>query len=203
MPLKKIILELARTEEHPLHACLHLIAYAGLRRGEALGLKWRNTDLVAGSISVVETLGRSHHQGLIFQAPKTKAGRRVVDLDARTVEVLREHQGQQLLGKMQAEGAYQDRDLVFADNLGRPLDPMGVTRGFQALAKRQGMAHIRLHDLRHFNASVMLQSGQNPALVSRRLGHADITTTMNLYVHVMPGYGKQAADAFARAMEQG
>jgi integrase len=129
------ILETAREQEHPLYACLWLIAYTGVRRGEALGLRWQDVNLEAGTISIAQTLGRSL-DGLIFQPPKTSAGRRVIDLDDKTVDVLRAHQGQQLLYKAQLEGAYEDQGLVFADPLGHPMNPMAVTGPFSPLPRR-------------------------------------------------------------------
>ena len=80
---------------------------------------------------------------------------------------------------------------------------MALTRAFQSLAKRMGLTGIKLHDLRHFHASVMLQHGQNPALVSKRLGHVSVSTTLDIYSHILPGWQKEAANAFAKAMDQG
>ena len=196
------ILGTARRQEHPLFPCLWLIAYTGVRRGEALGLRWQDVSLEAGTISIVQTLGRSL-EGLIFQPPKTSAGRRVVDLDDETIAVLRAHQGQQLLYKTQLEGAYEDQGLVFANPLGRPLNPMAVTRAFQSLAKKAGLEGANVHQLRHFHATVTLQSGQSIVTVSKRLGHASTSITADIYAHSMPGWQKEAANAFAKAMRQG
>ena len=195
------VLELARTEEHPLFPCLYLIAYTGMRRGEALGLRWQDVDLEAGAVSIVQTLSRSVDRGLMFQPPKTNSGRRVIDLDEGTVAVLRAHQGQQLLHKLKLEGTFQENGLVFAGPLGDPLNPMAITRVFQSFAKRLGLKGARIHDLRHFHTSVMLQSGQTLLLVSKRLGHASIVTTGDIYGHLLPGWQKGAANAFAKAME--
>ena len=194
------ILEIAKVNEHSLFPCLHLLAYTGIRRGEALGLRWKDVNLEAGAISITQTLGRAN-DGLIFQPPKTSSGRRTIDLDSRTVEVLHSHKGRQLLEKLNATGAYQDIDLVFANPLGQPLNPMSVTKAFQALAKKADIARIRLHDLRHFHCSVLLQLHQSIALVSKRLGHASIST-MDIYRHILPGWQKEAADAFAEAMTE-
>jgi len=79
---------------------------------------------------------------------------------------------------------------------------MAVTRSFQSLAKRAGLSGIKLHDLRHFHASVILQQGQSPALVSKRLGHASVAMTMDIYSHILPGWQKEAADQFAKAMQR-
>ena len=194
------MLALAKAEEHPLFPCLHLIAYTGIRRGEALGLCWHDVDLEAGIISITQTLSRSVRKGLIFQPPKTNSGRRTIDLDEGTVEVLRAHHGRQLLQQMELEGAYKDNDLLFPGPLGEPMNPMAVTRACGSLAKRVSLEGTRVHDLRHFHASVMLQSNQSVVLVSKRLGHASVSMTADIYAHVLPGWQKEAANAFAKAM---
>jgi len=199
----KEILELAEKEGHPLYPCLYLIAYTGLRRGEALGLRHKDLNLETGLISIVQTVGRSIHKGVIIEPTKTTYGRRNVDLDDDTVAVLRAHIGKQLLNRMELEGAYQDHGLVFPDLLGNPLNPMALTRAFQSFAKRLGLVGAKLHDLRHFHASVMLQNGQSLLLVSKRLGHASISTTGDIYGHLLPGWQKEAANAFAKAMREG
>lgn len=197
------ILKLAEEEEHPLFPCFHLIAYTGLRRGEALGLRHQDLNLEGGMISIFQSLVRSLQKGLIMEPTKTNAGRRLIDLDDGTVAVLRAHLGKQLLSRMELEGAYEDNGLVFPGPLGEPLKPMTLTRAFQSFAKRLGLEGAKLHDLRHFHASVMLQSGQSLLLVSKRLGHASISTTGNVYGHLLPGWQKEAANAFAKAMKEG
>ena len=199
----KEILRLAEEEGHPLYPCLYLMAYTGLRRGEALGLRHQDLNLETGLISVVQTVGRSLHKGVIIEPTKTAYSRRSVDLDDGTVSVLRAHLGEQLLHRMELEGAYEDYGLVFPDPLGKPLNPMALTRAFQAYAKRLGMKGAKPHDLRHFHASVMLQNGQSLLLVSKRLGHASIATTGDIYGHLLPGWQKEAANAFAKAMKEG
>lgn len=104
---------------------------------------------------------------------------------------------------MELEGAYQDHGLLFPGALGEPLNPMTLTRCYQRYAKRLGIERARLHDLRHFHASVMLQNGASLLLVSRRLGHASVATTGDVYGHLMPGAQKEAANDFARAMDRG
>jgi integrase len=197
------ILSLAEAEEHPLFACFHLIAYTGLRRGEAIGLRHQDLNLEAGTISIVQTIIRSLHKGIIVEPTKTNAGRRMIDLDDETIDVLRAHLGKQLLRRMELEGSYEDNGLVFPGPLGEPLNPMAVTRGFQSFAKRMGFNGGKVHDLRHFHASVMLQNGQSLLLVSKRIGHASVSTTGDVYGHLLPGWQKEAANAFAKAMKEG
>ena len=112
-----------------------------------------------GGISIVQTVGRSLHKGVIIEPTKTTYSRRSVDLDDDTVAVLRAHIGKQMLHRMELEGAYEDHGLVFPDGLGKPMNPMTVTRAFQSFAKRLGLQGAKVHDLRHFHASVMLQNG--------------------------------------------
>ena len=196
------ILEAARWQEHPLFPSLWLIAYTGVRRGEALGLRWQDVNLETGTISIVQTLGRSL-EGLTFEPPKTGAGRRVIDLDHETLGILREHQGRQILWKAELDGAFHDQGLVFPNALGEPLNPMALTRAFQSLARKAGLPETRLHILRHFHASVMLQAGQSWVTVSKRLGHASASITADIYAHSLPGWQKEAANAFAKAMKEG
>ena len=107
------------------------------------------------------------------------------------------------LGRAEMGNAYQDAGLVFPGLLGGPLNPMKLTRAFQGLAKKEGIRGARLHNLRHFHASVMLQSGASLLLVSKRLGHASVATTGDIYGHLLPGWQKEAANNFAKAMEEG
>ena len=157
----------------------------------------------AGTIPIVQTISRSLHKGIIVQSTKTNAGRRLIDLDDLTVGILRAHRGKQLLNRMELEGAYEDSGLVFPGPLGEPLNPMALTRAFQSFAKRLGPEGAKVHDLRHFHASVLLQNGQSLLLVSKRLGHASISTTGDVYGHLLPGWQKEAANAFAKAMKEG
>jgi integrase len=193
------LLALAEAKGHPLFPALHLTAYTGCRRGEVLALTWQYVNLEAGTAAIVRSLGRAR-AGLVFEEPKTTAGRRILDLDDRTVEVLRAHRGHQLLQKMEAGEAYSDQGLVFANELGAPINPIMLTRTFQGFAKQAGLGHVKLHALRHSHASILFAEGEDIFAVSRRLGHASIVTTANIYGHVLPGAGKRQADAFARAM---
>ena len=194
------VLDIAKEQEHPLYPCLHLIAYTGARRGEALALRWQNVNLESGTISIVESLGRSVEKGLVFSPPKTRSGRRVVDLDDDTVALLRAHQGRQLLWQVELGDVFRNQGLVFPNLTGGPLNPMALTREYQRLAAQAGLKAGRLHDLRHFHVSVMLHSGETMVMVSKRLGHATVSTTADIYAHIAPGWQKEAAQRFAKVM---
>jgi integrase len=98
---------------------------------------------------------------------------------------------------------HEDNDLVFPDEFGAPLNPMALTRALQRAARQAEAGHVKLHDLRHFHASLLLQSGQSPVLVSKRLGHSSVSMTLDVYGHLMPGWQREAAEVFAKAMSNG
>ena len=195
-----LILELAN--ETPYAPPLTFLARTGCRRGECLGLRWSDVDLENGTASIVQTLQRVRKQGLVFLPPKSAKSRRAISLDAETVRSLREHRGKQVLLKVELGDAWGDHGLVFPGALGQPLDPATLTRNFKKLAGRVGMSHVRLHDLRHFHATMLLKSGTHLKVVQERLGHASIAITADTYSHVAPGLQKAAAEAFSDAMEQ-
>ena len=116
--------------------------------------------------------------------------------------MLREHRGKQLLRQVELDGAYSDQGLVFPGPLGGPIDPSVLTRTFGKLVRRIGLTATRLHDLRHFHATLLLEQGTNPKVVQERLGHSSFAITMDTYSHVAPGLPKQAAQDFALAMEK-
>jgi integrase len=191
--------------EHSEHFTLwHVLAATGMRRGEALALRWRDVDLGASTISVRRSAGVIRNRG---EAPQlvegdTKSGKpRVVDLDPETVGVLRAHRRER--GAMALQLARDDA-LVFADHEGRPLYPEGVSRWFRADLTRcrkalgdETVPAIRLHDLRHTHASLLLSAREPVHVVSRRLGHASPNVTMAVYAHVLPGSQREAANLFA------
>jgi integrase len=196
------ILRRAGDDENDMFPALWLTTYTGIRRGECLGLTWSNTDLKVGQISITQGLVRSKAKGLILESPKSKSGRRVIDLDEETVEVLRLYRANQAEHRLRLGGVYQDRDLVFANELGDFVNPMKMTRALDKYARLEGAPDMRVHDLRHFHASVLLQSGMNIVLVSKRLGHSSVSMTLNEYGHLLPGWQKEAAQAFAQAMKK-
>ena len=166
----------------------------------SLGLRWSDVDLENGVASIVQSLQRLKGKGLVLQPPKSSKSRRAVAIDPDTVAMMREHRGRQLLYQVELDGAYEDQVLVFPEPLGGLLDPSVLTRTFEKLVLKAGLANIRLHDLRHFHATLMLQEGANPKIVQERLGHSSFAITMDTYSHVVPGLQEQAAKDFAAAM---
>lgn len=191
-----------------LGALFELVALTGLRRGEACGLRWTDVDLSRGLLvvrqQVVQVDGqarpcaacRAEHRGIVFGAPKTASGdARRVDLGERGVGVLLGHRLEQDAERAAWGDAYADHGLVFAREDGNPLAPDLITKRFGELVRRAGMRPIRLHDLRHGRASLLLAAGVPLSVVSKVLGHSSITITSDTYSHLLEGVGRAAADA--------
>lgn len=193
----------AEIEGHHLYACIYLVAYTGIRRGEALGLMWSDVDLDRGRIMISKQLIKTKELGVIENQPKTEAGRRVVNLDASTVGVLRRHRLQQEKLKATMGPAYRDRGYVFSNEYGDWITPPVLYTSVRHLGERAGHQGMHPRNLRHFHASVVLQTGENPVVVSKRLGHSKVSITTDIYAHALQGWQQQAAEAFAAAMEDG
>ena len=186
----------------PYHSVFSFMVRTGCRRGEALGLEWRHVDLENGTASIVQSLQRIGTTGLRFVLPKSARSRRSIALDEHTVDLLRDHRGGHVLTMAQFGSTYEDNGLVFPGPLGKPLDPATLTRNFEKLALRAGKRHVRLHDLRHFHASMLLKAGIHLKVVQERLGHSSIAITADTYSHVAPSLQRAAADVFARDMQK-
>ena len=196
MKVVRRLLKQARLEDHRMFAYLHVLSYTGLRRGEAMALKWENVNLRRGTVFVVATVVKAK-QGLISKRPKTRRAVRTVDLDDGTIEVLREHRARQT----DLSGGDGHSGLVFPDHSGEWMKPTTMGRDLKALATRVGAGGMTFHDFRHFHATMLLQQGQSVVVVSQRLGHADPGITLRIYGHVLAGWQKGAAQAFAEAMD--
>ena len=189
------LLELAEAEDHPLFPFLFVLTYTGMRKGELWGLTWRYVDLAAGLIRVVEGTVRTKKQGNVTYRPKTDKGVRSIDLPEVAVDFLRDlrlHQGE----------AVKPDALVFPGADGNMMPETTMMRQLKELGARVGAPDITFHALRHFHASVCLEDDEYALATSRRLGHSSITTTMDVYGHLLKGRQKSLAQSFAKAMQR-
>ena len=175
-----------------------LAATGGLRRGEICGLRWRDLDLEPRTgpphLQVRQQLVL-HDRQLVFTVPKTAASRRRVALDEHTVALLRRHHLRQRTERLAAGPGWQDNDLVVCKPDGSPVDPTNWTRHFFRTAERLGLPKIRFHDLRHTHATLALQAGIHPKIMSERLGHTSTAFTLDIYSHAVPSLQGEAAAA--------
>jgi integrase len=176
-----------------LYACYALALGTGMRKGELLGLAWRDINMVDGWINVRQTIVSVDFK-IQRSTPKTKAGRRSIALDASMIEILRAHRLRQLKERdLMGLPAQQPDDLAFSQPDGSPLHPGLFTDTFDRRVKAAGVSRIRFHDVRHTAASLMLAQGAHPKIVSERLGHASVSITLDLYSHSVPSLQQDAA----------
>jgi integrase len=188
----------------------HVLAFTGMRRGEALALRWRDVDLDTAALRIRRSAGmiRNAGEGAGVVEGDTKSGKpRLIDLDAPTAAVLRAHRRER--GALALQLARDDA-LVFGDIEGYHRNPEHTSRQFARDVGRccdelgsDALPRIRLHDLRHTHATIMLSAREPVHVVSARLGHASPVVTMTVYAHVLPGSQRHAADHFAALVEGG
>jgi integrase len=190
---EQLALFLDSIEGERLAAAFVLLATTGMRRGEALGLRWGDLDLPAGRLSIVQTITTVRDK-IVISPPKTSRSRRSVSLDPVTVAALRDHRRRQNEERLWAGEAWSNTsDLVFTNEVGEAVHPSAFSYLFKSSVRRSGLPRIRLHDLRHTYATVALAAGVHPKIVSERLGHATIAVTLDLYSHVTPAIDAEAA----------
>ena len=181
-----------------LYPALHLTAHTGMRRGEIVGLKWGDLDNERKRLSISRTLqtvgGVPTEVGV-----KTRTGRRCVDLDTETLNILNRWQQRLHCDDL----PHRDDDRMFCNTTGRHLNPESISQLFERIVRNSELPRIRFHDLRHTHASILLASGTPIKVVTERLGHAHPAFTIATYQHLLPGMGADAADQFAALVVPG
>jgi len=186
---------LEEAKKGPYYCLFHCYLFTGVRRSELLALRWIDLDLLGMTMSINRQM-KFIKRVVSYKTPKTKSGRRMLDLSPESCQVLRDHREyQERIRRESGLPPVQDTDLVFCRFDNSPYLPDGVTHSWTKLVKRCGY-DVTLHGARHSNASLLLKAGVSPKVIQERLGHASISTTLNLYAHVVPGMGKAAALAF-------
>ncbi len=174
-----------------LYAAFCLALKTGLRRGEILGLRWKDIDFKEKKLHVRQILVEARDPNgekkvaLVFQEPKTKKSQRTIPLTDDLIKLLKQHRARQNEEKLIFGKDYQDHGLVFCGEDGRPIWPRNFLRHFTALQKKAGIKHHRIHDLRHTFATLLLAEGEELKNVQELLGHEKISTTADIYTKVL------------------
>lgn len=184
---------LSQLEGSNLYLPAFLALHTGMRRGEVLGLRWADVDLENRLISVSHSLSQVGKQ-VTLGTPKTKSSRRRITIDEDTVAVLRQVRASQesereLLGSSIADDGY-----IVTTSPGQHWKPNSFSSSFSARMKRLGFKKVNYHGLRHTHATLLMGSNIHPKVVSERLGHSNISTTLDIYSHVTPNMQREASD---------
>lgn len=189
---------LAVLDRDRLDAAIFVALTTGLRCGELLGLEWSDINWEAGTLTVNRNLVQVREDGkarLVFQEPKTEAGRRTIPLPEEVLKALRAHKARQAQERLAAGCGYRDHGLVFCTSIGTPVNPRNLVRSFHRLCKLAGIERANLHSLRHTFATRLLEANEHPKVVQELLGGSQIGVVLDLYSHV-------SMDLKRRAMER-
>ena len=175
-----------------MYIVLYLLFNTGLRRGELLALRWENVDLVNGVISVKENMVRGEN-GYVIKSPKTESGIRDIHIGDDLVAELRKEKAQYARDMLDYGVGFNTNGFVVRKKNGDPICPDSMTQKWERFVERYDLPKIRLHDTRHSNATALIEAGVSPKVVQERLGHTDISMTLNTYTHVLPQMDIEAA----------
>ena len=179
-----------------------LLAYSGMRKGECLALKWSDVDFKNNTIDINKSLKAGENNRLYVGKPKTKDSFRCLNMDAKTMDYLKQWRTKQQKQMFKLGMNFlSNNSLIFANSKGTYTVLSKPQRWNNAICKEYGLRHIKVHGFRHTHASLLFDAGVSMKDVKERLGHSDITTTMNIYTHVTKKEAKKTAVSFANYME--
>lgn len=183
-------------EQEPMKwkTLVHLLLITGARRGEVLGLKWDKVDFEGNRIYICNSVLYSPDVGIYESTPKTERSRRYVTLPPETMQLLRRYRAWQAEERLRLGEYYQNQGFVFSQDNGNPMHPDSVTDWLKKFSRRHDLPHINPHAFRHTMASMLYFHGVDSVSISKRLGHAQVSTTANIYAHVMEEADQRNAD---------
>ncbi|MCW2497517.1 site-specific integrase [Jatrophihabitans sp.] len=192
-----VLLDKAKTSR--FWAPLALIAGTGLRRGEALALRWDDVDLEAGTLRVRGTLARINGE-LVVTETNTQRSRRSIRLSPALVKLLTAHRKTQIGERLRAANQWTEGNFIFTTEAGQPMDPRNLLRALGSAADKAKFSGVSVHTLRHSAASALLEVGIGLKTVSEMLGHSSVSITGDIYQHVSDNAAQEAANALSKAM---
>lgn len=182
------------TEPLKWKTLVHLLLITGARRSEILGLKWKHVDFDNNRIYICSTIIYTPDRGVYESSPKTESSKRYVALPAETMKLLKDYRAWQIQERFRLGAFYHDLDFVFAQDSGAPMHPDSVNTWLARFSKRHNLPHINPHAFRHTMASLLYFNGMDSVSISKRLGHAQVSTTADIYAHVMAEADRKNAD---------
>ena len=187
------LLEALEAEPILYKTLFSVIVLTGMRRGEACGLNWQDIDLEQGIIDINKSSLYTPDKGRFDDDTKNEASRRVIKIPELAVDLLRQYRAYQATEKIKLGDKWQGGDKVFTSANGKPIHPDTVSGRFKKFIGKTDLPQITVHSLRHTNATLMIANGTDIKTVSKRLGHANVTTTGNIYTHAIKSADELAA----------
>lgn len=191
------------TESYPmlLYPMFRILAFTGLRKGELLGLCWKDINFSNGTLSVKQTLTTVSGWRLEFQTPKTQKSVRTMSLDATTMQLIKKWKNEQRKYFLKLGINALDKDqLLFTQENNRPIYLDYLNHNLRKIVNDNNLKEMTAHGFRHTHCSLLFEAGSTIKEVQERLGHTDIKTTMNIYAHVTEKQKEKTADTFAEFM---
>lgn len=196
-PDARCLLELLQAEPIKWRAVITFDLLSGLRRGELLGLRWEDVDIDTQTITITQTSNYLPGRGVYVDTPKTATSNRPLKLSRSAFLLLLEYKKWQDGQREKLGDAWEDQDgRLFTTDTGKPMFPDAVTQWFTKFVRRSGLPKVTVHSLRHTYASLMIADGTPLVVVSHQLGHAQASTTANIYAHVIASAEARAAQTF-------
>jgi len=188
------ILKALETEPIKWQMLVHMLMITGARRGEIIGLKWKNVDFDNNRIYICNTVYYTPDRGVYESSPKTESSKRYIALPAQTMQELKKYRVWQYEERLKLGAYYQNQDYVFSQDNGNVMHPDSLATWLARFSKRHGLPHINPHAFRHTMASMLFFNGMDAVSISKRLGHAQVSTTSDIYAHVIAEADKKNAD---------
>ena len=194
------ILEALNEEPGQWRMLVLLLLVSGCRRGEVLGLKWENVSFAYNRIHICRNILYTKERGVYEDTPKTENSTRYISIPAEIMAELRHHRAWQASERLRLGTYYENQGFVFAQDNGKPLHPCSVTSWLRKFSDRHGLPHLNPHGFRHTMASMLIYNGVDPVTVSHRLGHDQVSTTTDIYSHIISDADSRSADIIADAL---
>ena len=186
-----------QTEPLKWRTITKLLIITGCRRGEIMGLRWNRVDFQRSTIRIDTNLLYSPKRGIYESTTKTEGSVRTIKLPAETMELLKEYQHEYIDFQQKMGNQWHETGFLFVKEDGTPIIPDSITAWLRKFSKRRGLPHIHPHSFRHSAASILIHSGTDVVTVSKRLGHANTSTTLNIYSHILAESDEQASERLA------
>ena len=191
------IREALQSEPLKWRTITELLIITGCRRGEIMGLRWNRVDFQQRTIRIDTNLLYSPKRGIYEDTTKTEGSVRTIKLPAETTELLKEYRREYIDLRQKMADRWHDTGFLFVKEDGTPMIPDSITSWLRKFSERHGLPHIHPHSFRHSAASILIHSGTDVVTVSKRLGHANTSTTLNIYSHILAESDEQASESLA------